>query len=231
MLFKVKLALNVNNKAFTLGESLLSLFLGTILLFVVSKIFSDFYLEQNKQNELLNLQQQAHQIMDLFQYNVQHIGYRTYRNESPNDKLFQIGGNYYYLNENCLVFFYDWNSDGCIGVQKKKDCAIGNRNNSNETISEFFGFKLENKTIFYFKGDRGINHCAGRMCYEYLASCRGEQWEKMTDTNHYLVEKLIFKWKVEHQLMEISLALTSAIQPNVKYHLTSYAYIMNGAQK
>lgn len=227
MLFRKINVQVVNYKAFTLVESLLSLLLGTLLLFSLAQLVSHFYIAQHQQNILFNLQKQSEQIITYFKQNIQHMHYQGNFRQSSNYELFNAQGKNYLLENSCLIFFYDLNGDGCIGNRHKTlACVSKQRNETKEISKEFFGFKFEQKAIYVFE-DKGIDNCIGRSCLNYLTNCQTGNWRKMSDLSDYFVEKLAFKWKRINELIEIELQLYSTKSPDVKYSVTAYVYIMN----
>ena len=67
---------NVRISAFTLIELLLSLSLASLILLGASKLYSDFQLNLQKQQRLMWLQKESHQLLNYLQQHLQHLGYQ-----------------------------------------------------------------------------------------------------------------------------------------------------------
>lgn len=229
MLYRNPNVHNVKSKyhAFSLIELLISLGLATFILFSVSKLYSDFYVDQKKQTELLMLQRESFQIITYLKQHIQHIGYQGSFREENNYLLFQYQDkNYSLTNPNCLIFFYDVNRDGCIGNRAKKErCVIGNINNTKYINREIFGFKLENKTLYIYD-DNKIQQCSSTMCQQLLTSCNKGNWRRF-DNNDYTINTLNFSWLKPDKVMKIELELTSNKEANIAYQVIAYSYLLN----
>lgn len=221
----------VNNyKGFTLIEILLSLALGTVLLFVFSRFYSDVLYTQTKQRELLNLQQTSHQLLNYLQQHIQHSGYQGVYRDGSNYPYFLIDGKSYALvSPSCFLFFYDMNHDGCIGSRnKKQQCMLNNMNNTKDVKKELFGFKFEAKQLFVFD-DKKIDRCDAGACQAWQASCHKKVWRKIAELSDYTIEGVRFQWVVPDKVIGISLMLRSNKIPTIMYQSTAYSYILNGA--
>lgn len=215
----------VKINAFTLIEVLLSLSLGSLILFVFSSLFSQFQIEQVRSNTLLSLQKESHQLMHYFKQHIQHLGYQGNHRENSNFSLFEKEGKRYHLAHSaCFIFFYDLNSDGCLGKRatKKAQCINGELNNTKEIAKEIFGFKAENKEIYFF-ADNKFEHCTKSQCSELLNNCNAK-WTKFTSTDHFNVDKLDFSWK--GNIMKITLILS---KNKLTYENTAYISLLNEA--
>ncbi len=217
----------VKIKSITLIEILLSLLLGSIILLGVSHFYSESYKAQNNQKELLMLQKEAHQLVNYFQQHIQHLGYQGLNRENSNFHLFEQANKRLNLTEKCLIFFYDLNGDGCLGKRATKgaNCMNGNLNNSKELAKEIFGFKLENKEI-YFYADNKLENCLVSQCQQLLSSCN-ETWTKFTSTEQFNVDELKFSWEKQDEIMKIDLTVSSVKFAKINYKLTAYVYILN----
>lgn len=226
--------LNVENSypSFTLIEMMISLSLGVVFLFILSRFYSDIIYTQNKQRELINLQQTTHQLLNYFQQHIQHSGYQGSYREESNYAHFLIDGKSHYLDSsNCFLFFYDLNQDGCIGSRNKnKQCQLNAINNTKYVKKELFGFKFDNKQILVFD-DKTIDRCYDSQCREWAKSCNKSIWRKITDLSDYTVENLAFKWLISDKLLSIELSLRSNMNTEIIYSATAYSYILNSEKK
>ncbi|AKO34666.1 prepilin-type N-terminal cleavage/methylation domain-containing protein [[Haemophilus] ducreyi] len=117
-------------KAFSLIELLLALTLSVLLLFPLSTLYTNFYRNSVKQQELLFLQKESHQLLNYLKQHSQHIGYQGVNRQGSNFSLFSQQDKRYKIanNQQCLIFFYDLNGDGCLGKRTtKKSACIGSQ--------------------------------------------------------------------------------------------------------
>ncbi|WGE32903.1 hypothetical protein NYR60_06190 [Actinobacillus genomosp. 2] len=208
---------------------LISLFLAVGLLIIVSQLYGQFYQNKVKQNELLMLQKESHQLLSYLQQHIQHMGYQGHTREQSNFYLFEKEDKRYAidLNGRCLLFFYDLNHDGCLGKRATKNahCISRQTNQTKELAKEVFGIKLENKSLYIYDKNT-LEHCTYQECRKLLNACR-DKWRKFTSEQDYLVERLLFEWKEENKLLHIALKLTSNRQKAVSYEVNSLVYILN----
>lgn len=217
------------NQGFLLIELLLSLSLGTFLLIIFFQFYTNTMLSQNKQRELINLQQNSHQILHYMQQHIQHIGYQGSNRENSNLLLFQLNGrNYQLINPQCFVFFYDLNGDGCVGSRnKKQQCEINQFNNTKEVNKEIFGFAIKNNNLYIFD-DGDFNACYKNQCQNWASGCSENRWGNVSELSDYKVERLHFSWEKEGVLLKIELTLSSIIFSDLKYTAIAYSYLLNG---
>ena len=215
-------------KAFSLVEILISLSLGSILLLSFTYFYSNYYVTWQKQKEQFFLQKEAHQLAHYLQQHIQHLGYQGNNKEESNFELFEKENQRFALNNQCLIFFYDLNGDGCLGKRatKKALCRNGQLNNTKDLAKEVFGFKLEEKEIHLYADNR-FENCLSEQCKTLLDSCENK-WIKFTSKEEYLVDKFQFNWKKQNELMQIELTLSSIKDKKINYHLTVYTYLLNG---
>lgn len=215
-------------KAFSLVEILISLALGSMLLLSFSYYYSNYYVVWQKQKEQFFLQKEAHQLAHYLQQHIQHLGYQGNNKEESNFELFEKDNQRFALNNQCLIFFYDLNGDGCLGKRatKKALCRNGQLNNTKDLAKEVFGFKLEEKEIHLYADNR-FENCLSEQCKTLLDSCENK-WTKFTSKEEYLVDKFQFNWKKQNELMQIELTLSSIKDKKINYHLTVYTYLLNG---
>lgn len=215
-------------KAFSLLEMLIALALGSLLLLSFTYFYSNYYLVWQKQKEQFFLQKEAHQLANYLQQHVQHLGYQGLNRESSNMELFEKEGERFVMNNQCLIFFYDLNGDGCLGKRatKKALCRNGQLNNTKDLAKEVFGFKAEDREIFIYADNR-FENCLGSQCQALLDSC-GDKWTKFTSKEEYAVDKLHFSWRKTGEVMQVDLSLSSVKDNKIKYDLTAYVYLLNG---
>ncbi|MBR0574341.1 MULTISPECIES: PilW family protein [Pasteurellaceae] len=211
-------------QAVTLVELLASLSLMVTLLFALSSFYSDSYKNQHKLQTTLSLQQNAQQIMNFFKQHIQHIYYQGIDRENSNYFAFTYNKSSVAIKPQCLVFFYDINSDGCVGNRKKKSaCFVKGKNNTSDVAKEVFGFKVDHQELYIYQ-DSSISKCSLIQCKQLLAQCDQGKWGKLTQYNNYKISQLSFSWLKEHKVMQVLLSLT---KNNQTYSTQSYIYILN----
>ncbi|EQA04750.1 hypothetical protein HPS12939_1922 [Glaesserella parasuis 12939] len=180
----------------------------------------------------MNLQKHTHQLLEYFQQHIQHFNYQGQNRKETNYHLFENNHKRYSLNNpNCLMFFYDLSSDGCVGNRnKKQSCETNGVNNTKDVSQEFFGFKFEKKAIFIYE-DSQIQFCHQADCEKILTNCQKGNWRKMSDMSDYNVENLSFEWLEQNRLLKIELALSSSKDNQLRYKATAYSYLLNGSDK
>lgn len=218
-------------QGFSLIEILISISLGAILLMVFASFSSSLFYTQTKQRELLNLQQKSHQLLSYMQQHIQHIGYQGRNRTQSNYSLFSIHGKSYQLvNSQCLVFFYDLNSDGCVGQRHKTlACELAGMNNTQNVNQEIFGFTLRNNHIHIF-ADNSYKNCYLDQCKNWATDCESNRWLNLASLSDYTVENLNFSWKIPETLLKIELRLKSVKQPDIQYYSTAYSYLLNSGE-
>lgn len=214
--------------AFSLVEILFSLALGSILLLSFTYFYSNYYIVWQKQKEQFFLQKEAHQLASYLQQHIQHLGYQGLNRENSNFELFEKDNQRFAMNNQCLIFFYDLNGDGCLGKRatKKALCRNGLLNNTKDLAKEVFGFKTEDREIYIYADNR-FENCIGTQCKTLLESCN-DKWTKFTSKEEYAVNKLYFSWRKMGEIMQIDLSLKSIKDNKIKYDLTAYVYLLNG---
>lgn len=219
-------------KAVTLLEVLISLSLGSFLLLLFSSLYRDFYLSQTKQTERNHLQQTSHQLLGYVQQHIQHIGYQGAWNHKSNFDLFKYDGKHYRLNNaTCLVFFYDLDSNGCLGSSLRSCLTANNANNTKDLSKEVFGFKLENRQLWVYQVPKKLDRCAKSECQTLLSACEQKNgWERVLEKPDHAVEKLQFQWEEEPKLLKTELILSSLKYPDVQYQIVAYSYILNAEE-
>ena len=221
---------NVKINAFSLIELLLSLTISIFLLFCLGTIYVTFSQQKVKQKELFMLQKESRQIIDYLQMHIQHLGYQGINRQGSNFHLFEKNKKQYAIEKNdCLIFFYDLNGDGCLGRRPTKNAVYANNevNNSRELAKEVFGFKAEKQEIYTYDKNK-LENCIGGQCRSLLEGCN-EKWKKFTSVTDFKVDKLLFSWLKEDVLLKVELAISSAKEHRVSYQVSSYVYILNGS--
>ena len=216
---------NVRISAFTLIELLLSLSLASLILLGASKLYSDFQLNLQKQQRLMWLQKESHQLLNYLQQHLQHLGYQGSFREQSNFELFEYQGRRYAQpNKDCFIFFYDANHDGCLGKRKTKKsaCRIGELNQTSELAKEIFGVKVEHGELSFY-ADNQLENCTGELCQQLLTNCSSGKWQKLITQADFKVENLTFKWLAKNL---VSIALVLSYQ-DIRYENEAKVFILN----
>lgn len=232
MLFREKLVASVKkiHSGFSLIEILLSLSLGSFLLLIVSSLYSDVYIGQHKQYELVKLQKNAHQILDYLQQHLLNTGYQGKLRQNSNFELFKTGKRSHRVEKNCLIILQDLDGDGCLG-QKSRQCTSGNSSIAKDVMKEIIAVKLENKQLYVPSKQNKFTPCSEIVCQQLLTDCSQLKWERIAERTDSQIEKLTFEWEQEPELLRIELLLSSNHNEQIRYHSTAYAYLLNGNEK
>lgn len=215
--------------AFSLTEMLISLFLGSFLLFLSAQLYVDLYSKNAAQQELFKLQQTTKNISNYIKQNIENIGYVGQDRSSTNYDLFLVNNKAYYLSgKQCFIFFYDVDNDGCIGSKKNPNCYKNGVNKVKDLSEEFFGFKFSNGKMYILSKFPIPHPCNQESCKAWSKLCENSSsWNDLALLFDYQIVDLAFEWKKEGMLMSISLTLKSDKFPNIKYTEKVYSYIMN----
>lgn len=217
----------IKQNAFTLLELLTSISLSGIILFSVSYFYSQNLVNDKYQKELLYLQRETHQFLNYIQQHILHLGYQGNNRINSNFSLFERDNKRYFLDNHCLMFFYDLNNDGCLGKRKtkKSECKVLDNNSTNEISKEIFGFKIAGSEIFIY-ADNKLNNCIGKECQKLLGSCP-DKWQKFLTKEDFKIDKLDFSWHKEPKIIRIEMKISSNKYTHISYESISYAYIIN----
>lgn len=215
------------HSGFSLIETLITLSLGTLLLYLASQLYSDLYVNQYKDRELFKLQKNAHQILNYLQQQILHTGYQGLNRENSNFEWFKYQGRAYLLEPNCLVILQDLNGDGCVG-KRARQCVQQEISNTKEVAKELMAIKFESGGLLVAGKQNKFAPCYKDECSQWLKSCQNFQWEKIVALSDNRIEQLQFSWEKPEKLIKIELALSSLKDQKMQYHTTAYAYILNG---
>ncbi len=213
-------------QAFTLTEFIISSILMLVILFSLASFYQYNYKNNKKLNTLLFLQQQAHQILNHLKPHIEHLYFQGQNRKKNNYNFFYNNGSSLMLEKNCLIFFYDFNKDGCIGkrVPKKQGCTSNNRNLTKNISKEIFGFKLEQQQILQIDIDKKLDKCSFNQCKKILSYCQKGNWTAFTDKHNFQVTQLQFSWLEKPQILKVTLTLA---KKNLTYSTQAYIYVLN----
>lgn len=215
-------------KASSLPELLLVLGLGSLMLFTVSRFYSDLFHLQFQHHQQLSLQKTAHQLLDYIQHHFLHAGYQGPHRTESNFDLFRAD-KAYLVEKQCLVLIHDLNGDGCLGSRVRNQCTHQDKNILKDTLKEIVALKVENKQLLTLAKQEKLTQCRQESCRRILHRCDQIKWEKIADIQDTQIERLHFQWEKPDQLLKIELTLSALQNPSLRYSATAYAYLLNGA--
>ncbi len=212
-------------KAFTLTEFIITSSLMLVILFSLSSFYQNNYRNNKKLDTQLFLQQQANQILNHLKPHLEHLYFQGGNRKGSNYALFYDNSSLA-LEKNCLIFFYDFNNDGCVGKRrsKKRACKNNNRNATKYISKEIFGFKLEQQQILEVDIDKKQDKCSLTKCKQILSYCQKGRWTALTDRNNFQVSQLQFSWLQEPSILKVTLTLA---KDNLTYSTQAYIYVLN----
>lgn len=134
-------------KGLTLLELMVSLALSSFLLVVILIFYGQTQRQNQSLLQQLQLQAEVHKVLQVIAKDIRRAGFRAANEKvrSNNLILFELPGSHPSINiahQNCVLFFYDLNADGCIGEHKSGICLNGTRNATKKIESELFGYRL-----------------------------------------------------------------------------------------
>lgn len=216
-------------KGMTFIELMVAIAIGLIVLFALDKFYTDKYRQQKQSEEELFLQQNSQQLMNYLKHHIEHINYQGSFRENSNFNFFKLKQidtekTYSIVSNNCLLFFYDNNSDGCVGDRNKTlACTLGNINDTKDVAKEVFGFKTLNQSLYIYE-DSNISECTLTNCEQLLTSCENGKWRKLTNTENFKITQLHFEWLDKDRVMKINLNLA---KNKTHYDNIAYVYLLN----
>lgn len=233
MLFRVKPAVIAVSKAsaFSLVSALLALSFGTLVLFGCVRLYGDILHTQQKQQVLMRLQQNAHQLLDYLRQAVQNAGFQGRNRSDSNFSLFLDGRTPYLVEKQCLIVLSDLNADGCLGSRTKKQCTNGQISVANEVGREIVALKAEAGQLFVLGKYESFSPCQPQHCRRLLNGCEQLQWDKLSNTPDNRIDTFELRWLKPNELLEIQLVLSAVSQPNIRYESTAQIYLLNGGSK
>ncbi|MDG6895905.1 hypothetical protein [Volucribacter amazonae] len=229
----------------TLVELMLSMSLSTLLIMT----FIGFYhqvQQQNKQILLrLQLQQQVHNLLKLIAKDLKRAGFRA-----VNEKVLasKEGSNFFLFEQpteinavaihsttgneqDCILFFYDLNADGCLGKHRSGRCVVDQQNRSKEIRNELFGYRKQHQQLQSWLTYRtAVNdRCYGSDCKSYLQAPICQQnggWVGLLDEQTYQVHSLKFNWLGETGI-EVYLKMGLRHYPELIYQAQIVVPLLN----
>ncbi|MDO5055653.1 hypothetical protein ACFSAV_08210 [Pasteurella oralis] len=225
----------------TLLSLLLSLSLSSFLLFV----FVTFYVHSQRQNQYLflhlQLQSELQRVIRLIAKDIRRAGFRAFsaKTQQTNFSLFEQAHSslqLFSINEqneqDCVLFFYDLDTNGCLGEKfKGKSCVVGEHNNTTHVERELFGYRLNQgmiETRLTYKS--AVNsHCKLEECQTFLqkSACTSGGWVDLLDKKEYVIRHLRFHWVANKRGIEMYLAGYMQSQPTIFYETSAVIPLLN----
>lgn len=222
-------------KAQTLFELLVSLALSAFLLLVILEFYSYVRWQNRMLFQQLQLQMEMQKVIQLMSKDLRRSGFRAVNeNISENNLfLFEQEGKYkdIVLRNQCILFFYDLNADGCIGVKKSGSC-IEQRNNTSKMIeTELFGYRLHKKMIETRSTYKNSvkQSCDKAECQSYIGEeicTKSVGWIDLLDSSEYEILNLEFNFEGEKAIF-IRLKGRLKQSPHIEYETSTLVPLMN----
>lgn len=229
------------------GYSLINLLLGLALSTLLLMIVWQFYSQIQRQNQRLFLQLQLQleleQVMQTMAKDIRRAGFKAPLSKATesNFYLFELEDaiNSIALHRmpnavknNCVLFFYDLDANGCLG-STKKNCVKNHRSMTTETGRELFGYRQKGKFLESRSyGNKFNARCTGKECQRYLQAenCQDSGWRKILDEDIYEVTKLEFSWlenSANYPAVEIYLAARLKHAQDLQYETSLVVPLLN----
>lgn len=227
------------------GQSLpglmISLALSAFLLLVIIQFYSE--IQQQNQNLLqhLKLQSELQRVAQLIGKDLRRAGFRA-----TSDKVIQSNWSLFEQDDegtsltvqqsgSCVLFFYDLNLDGCLGMEFKRGlCVNGSQNATQEIERELFGYRLNNKMVetrLTYKN--AVNpHCKQEECRRYLQqqACQSGGWVDLLDDKEYEITALKFSRLSGKRGIEVRLTGNLTHNPNISYETSVVTPLLNESE-
>lgn len=221
---------------------LFSLFLSSLLILVIVS----FYVQSQQQNkkilDTLTLQSELHSILQLIAKDVRRAGFRAVSDKviHNNFSLFEQGNGQsvvmFSMQDNkkdeCLLFFYDLDRNGCLGgAFKGKQCVQNGHNQTQHIERELFGYRLNQNMIetrLMYKS--AVNsRCVFTECQKYLQkeACHYGGWVDLLDAQKYRIIHLAFQWIAEQKGVLVTLRGELRQQPEIVYGTSAVIPLLN----
>ncbi|WP_424407295.1 hypothetical protein [Pasteurella sp. PK-2025] len=221
---------------------LLSLFLSSALLVVMIRFYVQIQWQNKKAFALLQLQSELQQAVQLMTKDIKRAGFRAQSDkvlqdnfslfETTDGKAIQLFASSSSLPFDCVLFFYDLDTSGCIGESLKgKHCQRQGYNQTQHIERELFGYRLNNGMLesrLTYKS--AVNsRCKLSECQGYLSqqACQYGGWVDLLDAQQYQITALRFDWVAEQQGIDVYLKGVSKLFPDLEYETRSLIPLLN----
>ncbi|TDQ59885.1 prepilin peptidase dependent protein B [Mesocricetibacter intestinalis] len=229
------------------GHSLTAMLIAMGLSCFLLTIVISFYTQSQQQNKILmaqlQLQAELQRLLQLMAKDLRRTGFRgvSDRVKQANFDLFVTDkeGHSFFIGEmaqehrgSCILFFYDLDSNGCLGTTVKSGvCSREGQNTAGEIERELFGYRLHDnmlETRLAYKN--AVNqHCKMADCKAYLGqqACNGGGWADLADSQIYLITKLKFSPMADNKGVQIELAGHLRNFPHISYATSAVVPLIN----
>ena len=230
------------------GETLVSLLISLGLSALLLLLVAQFYAQTQQQNQRLmlqlKLQAELQRTIQLIGKDLRRVGFRA-----ANQKLIEDNLALFELDEkgtaitiaqadnappnSCVLFFYDLNSNGCIGEKYTKNtCVNGVKNVAKNIEKELFGYKLNGKMIETKQTYKNAVNadCRSAECQRALtqSTCNaGGGWTDLLDEKEFEISQLRFDWLKAGKGIEIKLAGHLATHKHIQYETSLVVPLLN----
>jgi len=216
------------------GETLVSLLISLGLSALLLLLVAQFYAQTQQQNQRLmlqlKLQAELQRTIQLIGKDLRRVGFRA-----ANQKLIEDNLALFELDEkgtaitiaqadnaplnSCVLFFYDLNSNGCIGEKYTKN-------------TELFGYKLNGKMIETKQTYKNAVNadCRSEECQRALtqSTCNaGGGWTDLLDEKEFEISQLRFDWLKAGKGIEIKLAGNLITHKHIQYETSLVVPLLN----
>ena len=230
------------------GETLVSLLISLGLSALLLLLVAQFYAQTQQQNQRLmlqlKLQAELQRTIQLIGKDLRRVGFRA-----VNQKLIEDNLALFELDEkgtaitiaqadnaplnSCVLFFYDLNSNGCIGEKYTKNtCVNGVKNVAKNIEKELFGYKLNGKMIETKQTYKNAVNadCRSAECQRALTQSTGNAgggWTDLLDEKEFEISQLRFDWLKAGKGIEIKLAGHLAAYKHIQYETSLVVPLLN----
>ncbi len=230
------------------GETLVSLLISLGLSALLLLLVAQFYAQTQQQNQRLmlqlKLQAELQRTIQLIGKDLRRVGFRA-----ANQKLIEDNLALFELDEkgtaitiaqadnaplnSCVLFFYDLNSNGCIGEKYTKNtCVNGIKNVAKNIEKELFGYKLNGNMIETKQTYKNAVNadCRSAECQRALTQspCNaGGGWTDLLDEKEFEISQLRFDWLKAGKGIEIKLAGNLTTHKHIQYETSLVVPLLN----
>ena len=199
------------------GQSLLgfmlALSLSAFLLLVISHFTSRLLGQHTQLSQRLILQQELQRALRLIGKDLQRSGFRALPKNAKesNLPLFNLDEQQHYvlLEDNCILFFYDRQQDGCVGEASATGCVSGKRNVARNTGADLHGYRLHKQMLqIKTSGKESIDDCTKTSCQRFLDPqiCTGTgYWYSLFDETQISVTDFSAKFLANKRAVQLYL--------------------------
>ena len=230
------------------GETLVSLLISLGLSALLLLLVAQFYAQTQQQNQRLmlqlKLQAELQRTIQLIGKDLRRVGFRA-----ANQKLIEDNLALFELDEkgtaitiaqadnvplnSCVLFFYDLNTNGCIGEKYTKNtCVNGVKNVAKNIEKELFGYKLNGNMIETKQTYKNAVNadCRSTECQRALtqSTCNaGGGWTDLLDEKEFEISQLRFDWLKAGKGIEIKLAGNLTTHKHIQYETSLVVPLLN----